>query len=644
MITVDFETKAIASRPVYPPEPVGVSIMRGNERPHYYAWGHLSGGNNCTLAEGRAALEQVWLSGEPLLFHNAKFDVAVAVEKLGLPMPPRELIHDTMWQIFLLDPHARSTALKPLAADMLAMPPDEQDAVAEWIWAHRQQILEATGEKVPSAKKTGAFIWVAPGDLVGTYANGDVIRTKRLHDHMMPLIERYGMLEPYRREQALMPILMANEREGMRADKQRLADDISIYSDVFDYVERELQAFLNAPGLNFDADEDVAQVLLSRGIVPEENWSLTKGKADGTGRKLSMSKDNLHPDMFTGPGGREVASALGYRNRLATCLRMFMQPWLAQAEATGGTIHTNWHQTRGTEQGGTRTGRPATSNHNFLNISKTWLGRDDGYEHPAFLTLPDGKPLPDLPLTRTYILPDEGHTFCHRDFSGQELRVFAEFENGDLAGKYAADPRTDPHEFVGAELMRVAQREIERTRVKTLNFQGLYGGGVPALQRKLRCSAAEAKELKAFHDQALPGRKVLVEEIKRVIKRGLPVRTLGDRLYFCEPPGPDGRSKDYKLINYIIQGSAADLTKQAIIDWDAMNRELTPDRRARFLVTVYDEINISAPTPWRREHMLALRMVMNTPRLGMRVPMLSDGKWGESWGTAVKVKDEELMQ
>ena len=637
MITIDFETKAIAPRPVYPPKPVGVSIMYGDNAPRYYAWGHLSGGNNCTEAEGRAALEKAWMTGDEMLFHNSKFDVAVATETLGLPMPAWNLIHDTMFLIFLLDPHARSTALKPLAADMLGMPPDEQDAVAEWIWQHRQQILEATGEKVPSLKKAGAFIWCAPGDLVGPYANGDVIRTKRLYDYMRPLVARYGMCEAYDRERQLMPILMDNERRGLRVGMEALERDRETYLAAFRKVEDSLRQFLRATGLNFDADTDVAQVLLERGIVPEENWSLTAGKADGTGRQLSMSKDNLHPELFTGPGGREVASALGYRNRLATCLKMFMGPWLEQAKLTGGTIHTNWHQTRSIEQGGTRTGRPATSDHNLLNLSKSWDGRDDGYEHPGFLDLPP------LPLVRNYILADPDGVFCHRDFSGQELRIFGHFEQGDLHQKYQDDPHTDPHAFVGAELMRVAGREINRSRVKTLNFQGVYGGGVPALQRKLRCSIDEAKELKRFHNAALPGRQILVDEIKRVLKRGLPVCTIGGRVYYAEAPGPDGRSKDYKLINYIIQGSAADLTKQSIIDWHDANQSLPKDDQARFLVTVYDENNISAPAHLKVRHMKLLREVMNTPRLGMTVPMLSEGKWGESWGTAVKVKDEELV-
>ncbi len=633
IVTYDFETQAIGPRPLrYPPKPVGVSIQYGDEAPRYYAFGHLSGGNNCTEAEARAALEKAWMSGAMMLAHNQKFDCAVATEQWGLPMLPWDRMGDTMILIFLLDPHARTTALKPLAQDMLGMPPEEQDEVARWIWANRERILAATGEKVPSAKRTGAFIWCAPGDLVGRYANGDVIRTKRLYDHMRPLVERYGMDEAYDRERRLMPILMENERLGLRVDIERLAEDTARYQAAFKQVEDSLRQFLNAPGLNFDADADVAEVLLGRGIVPNDNWTTTKSG------QLSMSKDNLHPDLFTGPGGAEVASALGYRNRLLTCLRMFMEPWLAQASRTkGGTIHTNWHQTRGAEQGGTRTGRPSTSDPNLLNISKSWDGRDDGYQHPAFLGLPE------LPLIRTYVLPDEGHTFVHRDFSGQELRIFGHFEKGDLHQQYQDDPALDVHKFVGAELMRVAMREIERTRVKTLNFQAIYGGGVPALQKKLRCSAQEAKELKNFHDQALPGRKILAEEIKRCVRSGLPICTLGGRLYFPEAPGPDGRSKEYKLTNYIIQGSAADLTKQSIIDWDEMNRSLPLEQQARFLITVYDENNISAPTHLKREHMLELRRIMNTPRLGMTVPMLSDGKWGESWGTAKKVTDEELM-
>jgi DNA polymerase I-like protein with 3'-5' exonuclease and polymerase domains len=397
---------------------------------------------------------------------------------------------------------------------------------------------------------------------------------------------------------------------------------VGVYRQAFERVEGALRHRLGAAGLNFDADADVASVLYTRGEVPHEHWALTK-----TG-KLSVSKATLKPDRFVDP---QLASALGYRNRLKTCLSMFMEPWLAQAERTG-TIHTNWNSTRGAD-GGTRTGRPSTNEHNFLNISKSFEGRSDGYVHPAFLEVPP------LPLCRRYVLPDEGGVFLHRDFDGQELRVFAHFEQGALHASYTADPALDPHAFVGEELQRVAGRPLERTSIKVLNFQSIYGGGVPALQAALDISRQEAQELKNFHDSALPGRKILAEEIKTLSNSGLPIRTWGGRLYFAEEPRyveKHGRVMEftYKLLNYLVQGSAADLTKQALIDWDERNASLPAHEQARFLVTVYDEINISAPLAVAGPRMSDLKVDMEMPRL--TVPMRSSGKAGPSWGQLEK--------
>ncbi len=374
---------------------------------------------------------------------------------------------------------------------------------------------------------------------------------------------------------------------------------------------------------------NVAAILSERGIVPPENWSRTKGTKAHPNGQLAMNKEDLRPEAFTGPNGAAIASALGYRNRLATCLNMFMRPWLIQAELMNGHITTNWNQVR-QPNGGTRTGRPSTDKHNFLNISKDFEGRTDGYVHPAFLDVPP------LPLCRKYVMPDVGDTFIHRDFSGQELRVFAHFEQGQLWSAYQADPRIDPHQIVSDELAALMGQELERTKVKVLNFQAIYGGGAPAAQKKLNCSLAEAKQYKAFHDKALPGRKVLSEEILRVVRRGDPIVTLGGRLYYVEEPRfmkDLGRIQtfEYKLINYIVQGSAADLTKRAIIDWYNHAKRL-----CRFLVTVYDEINGSAPLgDWERQ-MAVLRECMEAPRLGLTVPMLSDGKQGPNWGDLKK--------
>ncbi len=623
-VTLDFETYPIAKRPDYPPKPVSLALHLPGMAPFSLLWGHPSG-NNCTEAEAREWLAKVWASKHPVLCHNAKFDLSVACEGMGFLMLPWRRIHDTMILAFLNDPHARTLGLKGLAESLLGEPPTEQDAVKEWVWANRAALAQRYGGKAPTKAKAGAWIYAVPGEVVAPYVLGDVTRTRALFDRLLPRIEALGMGDAYNRERQLMPILMENERDGIRVDVARLHHDVKGYTSHFDYTEAWLRSALKAEGLNFDADQDVASVLLSAGIVKERDFPRTKPTKRHPDGQRSVAKDSLTPDLFTGPRGALIASMLGYRNRLKTCLSMFMGPWLAQANINGGRITTNWHQTRGASFGGTRTGRPSTSDFNFLNISKSFEGRNDGFVHP--------KGLPALPLCRQYILPDEGEVFIHRDFSGQELRVFAHFEQGDLWRQYQADPHTDPHQFVGDELRRVSGQELPRMSVKILNFQSLYGGGVPALQRTLRCTMAEARNLKDFHNRALPGRRILNEEITRIVRRGDSIRTWGGRLYRPERPGPDGRDKIYKLINYLVQGSAADLTKQVMVDW--YNH---PDRKARLLTAVYDELDISVAPDAVPAQMRLLRDVMAEERLS--VPMRSDGKTGPSWGDLTKWTDQ----
>jgi len=242
-----------------------------------------------------------------------------------------------------------------------------------------------------------------------------------------------------------------------------------------------------------------------------------------------------------------------------------------------------------------------------------------------------------LPLVRRYVLPDEGEVFLHRDFSGQEVRIFAHYESGELAEAYRDNPSLDPHGWLKEEIQRTTGQELERTRVKNVTFARLYGGGAGAVQAQAKCkSLAEAKEIIAFHDAALPGRRIVSDEILRLIRRGEPIRTWGGRLYYCEPPKiVKGRRHtwEYKLINYLVQGSAADITKEALCRWYYTEGRNTWE--ARFLLTVYDEINLSSPREYIYENMEMLKCVMEDIELD--VPMRSDGKMGERWGELEKV-------
>jgi DNA polymerase-1 len=272
--------------------------------------------------------------------------------------------------------------------------------------------------------------------------------------------------------------------------------------------------------------------------------------------------------------------------------------------------------------GGTRTGRPSSSDPNFFNISKSWDRNDDGYIHPSFLRY-----LLALPLVRKYLLPDRGETWCHRDYNGQELRIFGHYENGALMRDYNANPRLDIHDHVRELIEQITGNVFARRQVKIANFRRIYGGGVPATAAGLGCSMAEAAHLLQAHGRALPGLRTLTEQIKALAAAGEPIVTWGGREYYCEPPAYDKRhdrvmNKDYKLINYLIQGSAAEVTKDAMIAYHKH-----PRRRGRFLVAVYDEMNVSAPNV--RSEMKVVGECMED--VEMDVPMLTDGKIGLNW-------------
>lgn len=613
-VTLDFETHRIESRPAYPPKPVGLAIREPDGHTEYMAWGHPEG-NNCTRSDAREYLLDLWRSGAPLLFFNAKFDLAVCYDKLGLPNLPWSRVHDAMFLAFLADPHARRLDLKGLSEDLLDWEPEEQNLLAEWVWDHRRELVAEYGGKITRAKtgpnSAGAWISRCPVSIVSPYAIGDVDRTYALFEHLYPLIAENGMCDAYDRERRVLPIFMENERDGMHVDLEALEKDIPKLQTSLLRADELLRSMLGSPDLNIDADAQLADALSRDKIINDDDWVLTK-----TGQK-SVAKDNLKIEMFQ---NFEIGHLLFYRNRLTTALSTFLVPWLAQAEQRGGVISTNWNQTRGSG-GGTRTGRPSTSNPNFLNIPKEFNQEYDMLEGNEY-------GLAALPYVRMYVLPDPGELFVHRDFDGQEMRVFAHYEDGPLLEAYQADPDLDPHGWVRDEIFALFGLDLDRTPTKIMNFQALYGGGIPAVAKALGISMAKAKEYKDFHDRALPGRKKLNAAIQEIINLGEPIRTWGGRTYFAEPPSVvGGRMRDYlyKLINYLCQGSAADITKEALIRWHDH-----PKRDARFLVTVYDEINISAAKGAWREQMDVLREVMESIELDLL--MKSSGKIGSRWG------------
>ena len=156
------------------------------------------------------------------------------------------------------------------------------------------------------------------------------------------------------------------------------------------------------------------------------------------------------------------------------------------------------------------------------------------------------------------------------------------------------------------------------------------------MAERLGMPVEEVKKIRDAQNKALPGLPTLEKEVKGIGKRGECVVTWGGREYFVEPPKFSEKygkymTFEYKLLNYLIQGSAADCTKEALIRYNDVRKD------SRFLVTVYDEINISAPPKAARKEMKLLKDAMESVELD--VPMKSDGKSGASWGELEKYKE-----
>lgn len=592
MYVVDFETEAIVFGSGLSPKPVGVSIMEyPNGTPRYYAWGHPTE-NNCTEQDGKDALASVWDKG--VLFHHGKFDIGVAMQHWGFKWPKRW--HDTMYLIYLMNPLAPSMALKPSAQIYLGMPPDERDEVRDWLIQH--------GIVSPNSKEWGAHICKAPGGIVGKYCNGDVIRTSGLYEKLYDVIAQRNMLVAYERELKLAPILYRAEVEGVRVDRERLMRDIPVYEQMLTQCETLIRSKLGTDDI--DTPAQMAKALQSAGYT----LRLTP-----TGR-LSTSQAAL---MEAIQDDQDLLDLLGYRGACKTLLGTFMRPWVSFS-ARDGRLHPSWNSVR-SDNYGTRTGRLSCSTPNLQNVPTEF---DFDYNGILSGFLP-------LPFMRVYILPDEGEVILAADYNGQEMRLLAHFAEGKLLEIYVENPRADVHQVaVGVVESTVGNvwtsqiPAIKRKQAKITGFSLIYGAGVQALAEQLGVSGQEARTIKIGYLRAMVG----VKEFQDSVSARSEVKTWGGRIIPVEPPkhNEDGSvwSFNYRLVNHLIQGSAADQTKQSIIEYHE-----TP-HSGRFLMTVHDENVVSV----RIEDLMAEMSILAESMEGLPgfdVPFIVEMEWGYNW-------------
>jgi DNA polymerase I len=612
-VFLDFETEGIEARPKYPPKPVGLAIFdpEGKYPNGYLAFDHLHG-NNSTWDEVSEILTNIYASNREICFHNAMFDLDVIETHFGLAIPTANRLHDTLILAFLHDPHVRSLSLKDLVVTWNLATPDERDELKEWITTH-----------VPEAKKKkstwGAYISKGPVELVGRYAEADVRLTSELYEFLISKVLPDQQVA-YIREMELIPVLLENSRLGVRVDREGL---LAAKEQAIIDIEKctvWIRALFNSPELNVDSDQQLVEC-----IYQSEHWDKNKKWPTTDKGQLQATKEALE-EMLT---NQLLQGVLRYRANLSTCLSTFIEPWLVASEETG-RIYTNWNSVRG-ERGGTRTGR-LSSTPNFQNApvrypkivsenATSGMGKNE-------IVIPKELGLSPLPLIRSFILPDEGHQLVACDFNAQELRIFAHFEGGNLMKQYQEDARADLHTYAANLMTKAAGVPISRTYSKGVSFAILYGAGPKKISEMLEVDYEMAKTLMDSYTTAVaPGLKDMQATMRTRYKLNQPLKTIGGRMVMMEPPKIiNGRRRefDYKGVNLLIQGSAADQAKQAMLDYQKKRNG------SRLLLSVHDELVISAPKEHiEREANCLMDAMCNAVQ--MEVPMVSDYKVGNTY-------------
>ena len=285
-----------------------------------------------------------------------------------------------------------------------------------------------------------------------------------------------------------------------------------------------------------------------------------------------------------------------------------------------GRIYAQFHSLR-KDSDGTRSGRFSSSTPNLQQIP----ARDEHWG----------------PLIRSLFLPEEGMKWACLDYSQQEPRILVHFASlmklegtGAIVDAYN-DGSADFHQMIAD------MAGIDRKQAKTINLGIMYGMGKNKLMAELGLMKDAAEKLLKTYHQRAPFVKMLSEAVSRRADDSGKIRTIGGRLCHFDMWEPHGfgikkplkhadalrehgpgikRAFTYKALNKLIQGSAADMTKQSML---ALYREgIIPH------VQIHDELDISISGPEESERIIRIM----EEAVQLQVPNKVDYEKGESWG------------
>ena len=550
----------------------------------YYPIAH-GGGGNMDKSMVLKWFQDVLNTNAIKIFHNAMYDVCW-IRSMGLKI--NGTIIDTMIASALCDENQFRFDLNTCAKRYVGTGKDEAALYA----AAKEWGIDPKGE-----------MYKLPAMYVGQYAEKDAAITLQLWQYLKTEITNQDIQSIFDMETELFPCLVDMRFLGVRVDVEEA-----------NQLKKKLVAREQAALLAVKKETGIEpQIWAARSIAKVfEKLKLPYDVTEKTSAP-SFTKNFLqnHPH----PVVQKIAQARETNKAHTTFIDTILK------HSHKGRIHAEINQLRG-DNGGTVTGRFSYSNPNLQQI-------------PA-----RNKELG--PMIRSLFIPEEGHTWGVFDYSQQEPRLvvhYAALQNlygvDDVLDSYNNDPNTDFHTIVAD------MANIPRSQAKTINLGLFYGMGKNKLQAELGVDKETSDGLfKQYHDRVPFVKQLMDNVMQRAQQRGQ-IRTLLGRLcrfHLWEPNmfgmhkamthddallehGPGiRRAYTYKALNKLIQGSAADMTKKAMIE--LYKEGIIPH------IQVHDELDISIESP---EHASKIKEIMEHA-VELQVPNKVDYESGPNWG------------
>jgi DNA polymerase I-like protein with 3'-5' exonuclease and polymerase domains len=549
----------------------------------YYPIAH-EGGGNMDIRMVLKWFQDVLNTPATKIFHNAMYDVCF-IRASGLKI--NGTIVDTMIAGSLVDENRFRYDLGSMGRDYVGKGKNEA-------------VLKETAELWGIDPKSEMY--KLPAMYVGEYAEQDAVLTLQLWQKMKQEIEHQDIQSIFDLETELFPCLVDMRFLGVRVNEEGAHQ---LKQQLVAQEKELLQSVKKETGVDTQiwAARSIAQVFQKLDLPYE-----TTEKTNSPSFTKNFLQNHPHPLVKLIARAREINKA--HTTFIDTILKHNFK----------GRIHAEINQLR-SDNGGTVTGRFSYSNPNLQQI-------------PA-----RNKELG--PAIRSLFIPEQDCKWGVFDYSQQEPRLvvhYAALQNlygvGDVLDAYN-DSNVDFHQIVAD------MAEIPRSQAKTINLGLFYGMGKNKLQAELGVNKEKSDSLFKQYHSRVPFVKQLMDNVMQRAQNRGQIRTLLGRLcrfHLWEPNqfgihkalphdaallehGPGiKRAYTYKALNRLIQGSAADMTKKAMIN---LHKEgITPH------IQVHDELDISVESIEDAER---IKDIMEDA-VSLEVPNKVDYEHGTNWG------------